>query len=374
MYYFRGKARYFSKKYEASLSDFDQAIALAPEFSDFYSGKAYSYLQLDLKDSALFYLKKATKLDDCEAAVFAITANLYQENEEYELAVSNYKKAISMIEIKTDKHQRYNYNLGLTYQLKGDYFKAKTLFRDHLKLYPNDYHAISKLIQAQYALNEWDETEQFKRILREGYKNKELPSHMRKMYCFDQFKYQEMDVLAFESFDFYPEDVLKWKHNFIIENDDDSVVYQIFTIVDTTITATDAEVYQITLLKSDTLYSFNHFSYTSDSDYNTYNTMLIEVLDGKATSITKIGNYKKWRTDQISKLIGSMGTTAETAIVVGSVSEEYQWLRKYYPGYQMIMQSLVSVDGTPYDILNFKTADGVEMSVYFDISSFFGKW
>ncbi|MFT5821574.1 MAG: tetratricopeptide (TPR) repeat protein [Crocinitomix sp.] len=374
MYYYRGMARYFSKKFESSLSDFDKAITLAPEYSDFYSGKAYSLIQLDLKDSALIYLTKATKLEDCEATVFAITANLHQEKEEYKLAISHYKKAISMVEVKTDKHERYNYNLGLTLQKKGDYFDAKTLFRDHIKLYPNDYHAIAKLIQIKYALNEWLETDDLKRLIYDGHKDGKLPSHMSRMYCFDQFKYQEMDVMAFESFDFYPEEILKWKHKFIIDSENDSIVYKLYTILDTIDTAPDTEVYQITLLKDDTLYSYDHFYYLTDSDYSIYKMMLMEVLDGKATPINKIGNYEEWHNNEMAKLIGDMGSSAETAIVVASVSEEYQWLRKYYPGYEMIMQSLVSENGKPYDILNFKTADGITKSVYFDISSFFGKW
>lgn len=81
-----------------------------------------------------------------------------------------------------------------------------------------------------------------------------------------------------------------------------------------------------------------------------------------------------------SKSTGGDGSSYEKAIVIAEKTEttgvdaEYAWLRKNYPGYKVEMQSLNQHDGKPYDILKIKTADGVEMSVYFDISNYFSKF
>jgi hypothetical protein len=68
------------------------------------------------------------------------------------------------------------------------------------------------------------------------------------------------------------------------------------------------------------------------------------------------------------------GSSFENAIVVNSIKAEYEWLAKNYPGYTMKMQALSQNKKKPYDILYIVTADGVEKSIYFDISKFFGKY
>jgi hypothetical protein len=68
------------------------------------------------------------------------------------------------------------------------------------------------------------------------------------------------------------------------------------------------------------------------------------------------------------------GTSAEKAIVVNSVPEEYDWLKEKFPGSKMKSQSLLFIKKVPYDRLTFVTADGDTKDAYFDISSFFGKY
>lgn len=68
------------------------------------------------------------------------------------------------------------------------------------------------------------------------------------------------------------------------------------------------------------------------------------------------------------------GTTIETAIKVNSVTEEYDYLKKHYPNSKFIGQALISQgEYKYYDKLTFKTKEGETLSLYFDITSFFGK-
>ncbi|MDH5379307.1 MAG: hypothetical protein OEW75_00545 [Cyclobacteriaceae bacterium] len=71
---------------------------------------------------------------------------------------------------------------------------------------------------------------------------------------------------------------------------------------------------------------------------------------------------------------GRDGMSFETAIIANSIPEEYEWLKKNYPGSRVSMQALANHDGKPYDILTFKTSDGETKKAYFDISNFFGKF
>lgn len=79
---------------------------------------------------------------------------------------------------------------------------------------------------------------------------------------------------------------------------------------------------------------------------------------------------------------GNDGSTEQKAVVINETSEttgvdaEYAWLRKHYPGYTFEGQHLImdKKDGHPYDLIDIKTAEGKKVSVYFDISKFFGKF
>jgi len=56
------------------------------------------------------------------------------------------------------------------------------------------------------------------------------------------------------------------------------------------------------------------------------------------------------------------------------IATEYEWLRNHFPGYQNLGQSLVNEKNKPYDVLKIKTSEGKILSVYFDISKFYGKF
>ena len=66
------------------------------------------------------------------------------------------------------------------------------------------------------------------------------------------------------------------------------------------------------------------------------------------------------------------GLSIKNAIPVNNIAAEYQWVRAHYPGGQVQMQALLQQKRKAYDMLQVKVDDKV-ISVYFDISSFFGK-
>lgn len=68
------------------------------------------------------------------------------------------------------------------------------------------------------------------------------------------------------------------------------------------------------------------------------------------------------------------GLSIKTAIAVKSVAEEYKYARKNCRNCQLLGQSLIKHKGKNYDKLRFEKEDGQEISYYFDISSFYGKW
>ena len=55
------------------------------------------------------------------------------------------------------------------------------------------------------------------------------------------------------------------------------------------------------------------------------------------------------------------------------VDAEYKWIAKTYPGAKTYKQVMAYHEKKPYDILYITTPDGKEITVYFDISNFYGK-
>ncbi len=73
------------------------------------------------------------------------------------------------------------------------------------------------------------------------------------------------------------------------------------------------------------------------------------------------------------------GLSFDTAIIIKASHEsegvraEYQWLEQHYPGYTATRQKLRSSDSVRYDIIEIETSEGQNISIYFNINSFFGK-
>lgn len=65
------------------------------------------------------------------------------------------------------------------------------------------------------------------------------------------------------------------------------------------------------------------------------------------------------------------GLTCERRVKVAAVPEEYAWVKEHYPGAKVNMQSLSRCGESPIDELQIRTADGRDVTLHFDISSFF---
>ncbi len=55
------------------------------------------------------------------------------------------------------------------------------------------------------------------------------------------------------------------------------------------------------------------------------------------------------------------------------VQAEYAWLAAHYPGFERRKQTLDDCDGQKADRLDITTAGGEQVSIYFDITDFYGK-
>jgi hypothetical protein len=78
-------------------------------------------------------------------------------------------------------------------------------------------------------------------------------------------------------------------------------------------------------------------------------------------------------------IIPARGLSCNSAIVINATNEqdgiaqEKAWIKDNYPGAKEVKQSLTTCNDKPADQLDLETANGRSVSLYFDISNFFGK-
>jgi hypothetical protein len=78
-------------------------------------------------------------------------------------------------------------------------------------------------------------------------------------------------------------------------------------------------------------------------------------------------------------IIPARGLSCNSAIVIKAtteqtgIAEENAWIKENYPGAKKAKQELITCNDKPADQIDLETANGRTVSVYFDISNFFGK-
>jgi hypothetical protein len=92
--------------------------------------------------------------------------------------------------------------------------------------------------------------------------------------------------------------------------------------------------------------------------------VLLELLACSSTSSAKKSSNGHRESD---------GLSCETRVAVPGVPAEYAWIRQHYPGAQVEIQALGSCKGVMVDQISVTTAEGRPVTLYFDISRFFGK-
>ena len=78
-------------------------------------------------------------------------------------------------------------------------------------------------------------------------------------------------------------------------------------------------------------------------------------------------------------IIAARGLSCNSAIVIDATNEhdgiakEKAWINENYPGAKEVKQERTTCNGKPADQIDLETANGRAVSIYFDISNFFGK-
>jgi tetratricopeptide (TPR) repeat protein len=278
-FYIKASTLNYMKKYEEAVKTFQSAIALKADEAEYFSGLGDSYYNLEKLDLSLDAYKKATEQKDCPDIPYSYIAQIYSDQKNNEKALEAFYVAKSKISKESSSYQNALFNIGLLESLKGNYDKAEPAFVELLQLDPTDYHTYAKLIQIYYHNKEYDKAKPYKDKLYSAYKKGELKGNMKDMFCFDQFKWNDKLIQAFERFEEGSKDIYN-KHVFYVVNQEDKIEYRIQTEYSPISVEQGGSKYLLCRTKGDTHSTYN-IGFNDNFKYDDLKKSVIDVLEEK---------------------------------------------------------------------------------------------
>ncbi len=137
-YMLRGFIYDEQEEYDRAIADFNKAIELENNKSDFYVIRGNAYYEQGLYDRAIADFNKAIELDNNNSVFYVIRGDFYKEQGEYDRAIADYTKAIKL---DADSASAY-YRRGVVYKEMEQEDKAIADFIRCIELEKDSFWAI----------------------------------------------------------------------------------------------------------------------------------------------------------------------------------------------------------------------------------------
>ncbi len=281
-HYIKGSTLNYMGKYEEAISSFQTAITLKADDAEFYSGLGDSYYQLAKYDLALQTYKKATEQSRCPDRPYSMIAQIYSNLKDNDKALEAFYVAKSKISKQSNSYLNALFNIGLLESLNENYDKAEPAFIELIQLDRNDYHSYAKLIQVYYHRKEYDKAKPYKDKLYEAYKKGLLKDNLADMYCFDQFKWKDKLIQAFERFEEGNKKEIYNKHLFYVVNQDNEIEFRMQTEYSPVSVEQGGPKYLLCMSKGNEHSTFN-IGFNDDFKYDDLKNAAIDILEGKVS-------------------------------------------------------------------------------------------
>jgi len=278
-YYIKASTLNYIQKYQEAIINFQSAINLKSDNPEFYSGLGDSYYFLEKLDLALETYKKATKLNGCPDRPYTMVAQIYSEQKNNDKALEAFYIAKSKIDKQGNSYTNALFNIGLLEIQNGNYDKAEPAFVELLEINPSDYPTYSKLIQIYYHRKDYVKAKSYKDKLYDAHKKGLLKGNLNDMFCYDQFKWNNKLIQAYERFEEDSKNIY-CKHLFYIIGEGDKIDYRIQTEYSPISVEQGGSKYLLCRTKGD-IHSTYNIGFNDDFKYDDLKRSVIEVVDEK---------------------------------------------------------------------------------------------
>lgn len=278
-FYIKASTLNYMEKYNEAVKHFQSAINLKSDDAEFYSGLGDSYYNLEKLDLALEAYKKAIEQNNCPDRPYSLVAQIYSDQKNNDKALEAFYIAKSKIDKKSNSYINALYNIGLFESLKGNYDQAEPAFVELLQLDQKDFHTYAKLIQIYYHKKEYNKAKPYKDKLYEAHKMGELKDNLNDMFCFDQFKWNNKLIQAYERYEEGSKDIYN-KHLFYVVNQDGEIEYRIQTEYSPISIEQGGSKYLLCRTKNNTHSTFN-IGFNDNFKYDDLKKSVVDVLEEK---------------------------------------------------------------------------------------------
>jgi tetratricopeptide (TPR) repeat protein len=273
-------------KYNEAIKGFQTAISLKADHAETYIRLGDSYNELGKKDLALEAYKKPTKQEKCPDRPYSMIAQIYYELKENDKALEAYYVAKEKISKKSNSYINTLFNIGLLESLKGNYDKAEPIFLELIQLNPKDYNSYTKLIQIYYHRKEYDKAKPYKDKLYEAHRKGELKDNLKDMFCFDQFKWKDKLILAYERFEEGNKKgiYVYSKHLFYVLDQNDNIEFTIQTEHSSISVEQGTPKYLLCMTRGNVHFTFN-IGFNDNFKYDDLKKAVIDILEEKVKPV-----------------------------------------------------------------------------------------
>lgn len=278
-YFILGSTQNYMQKYDDAVKSFESAISINPEDGKFYSGLGDSYYNQNKLELALNAYISASKQKNAEGRAFSMIAQIYSEQKNNEKALESFYIAKTKVSKDSNSYINALFNIGLFETLKGNYDNAENTYKELIKLSPNDFHSYAKLVQIYYHKKEYEKAKPFKEKLYTEYKNGNLKDNLKDMFCFDQFKWNNKLIQAFERFQENSKDIFN-KHIFYVINEKDEIEFKIQTEFSPISLEQGGAKYLLCMSKGNAHFTYN-VGFNDDLNYENLKKSVIDILEDK---------------------------------------------------------------------------------------------
>ena len=279
-HYIKASTLNYMQRLDEAVKSFQLAISLKPDDPVYYSGLGDSYYNMKNYELAIASYKKSTEQKDPPDRPFSMIAQVYSDLNDKEKALEAYYAARSKIAKGSDSYTNVLFNIGLLESLKGNYDNAEPAFIELVQIDSTDFHSYAKLVQVYYHRKEYEKAGPYKKKLYEAYAKNQLNDNLKDMFCFDQFKWKDKLVQAFERYEEGPKSSIYNKHLFYIVNEKNEIELRIQTEYSPVSAELGGAKYLLCMSKGDTHSTFN-IGFNDNFNYDDLKKSVIDILEDK---------------------------------------------------------------------------------------------
>lgn len=247
---------------------------------------AYCYLNIGEINLAIKTYQQAIKTDENQAITYLILGEIYLDMGQEDKAIDNYRLGIEKCLTDSYGYTSILFDLGLIEQRKGTYVEAEKRYKQILEINPNDYPTYSKLIQLYNQTKKYDKIKPLKNVLYVAHDKGQIKEEdMSDMFCIDQFKINEHNVMAFERYESGKKDFIYNKIVFYILDSRGNILHRIQTEYSPPLVSMGRGTYMLCGNVDDTHLNYG-ITLDDNTKYSTIKEYVVNIVEGKTKTAT----------------------------------------------------------------------------------------